>query len=174
MKYILPYLPNWKQRFSSIAQWLEPHLPEGCQIHHIGSTSIPGMPAKDIIDLDLECPIGLTSQVIACLEPLGYFHEGNKGIPGREALAPKLGTEAQQQPVHHLYVCESGAHELKKHLAYRDYLIQHPERAQWLAEQKRAVDASAESRAQYIKDKAPFYEIITLEALAWAKIKFKE
>lgn len=125
------------------------------------------MPAKDIIDIDVECPVGAIDAVIHALREAGYGHEGDRGIPGREAFRPMGGSEASRMPAHHLYACESGAYELKKHLAYRDYLVANGDRAQWLARRKIAVDESAETRSAYIERKAPFYRAITKESLEW-------
>lgn len=69
------------------------------------------------IDTDL-------SEVIQKLAAIGYAHEGNLGIEGREAFAYS-GKEHLQ--VHHLYVCPENSPELKRHLAFRDYLRSHPE-----------------------------------------------
>jgi len=171
MQYIVPHNPDWKVRFERTAASIAGSLPPGCRIHHVGSTCIPGMPAKDVIDIDIECPAGSMSAVIGALARLGYEHEGDKGITGREAFRAAPGSQAAEQPDHHLYACESGASELRRHLAFRDYLKSHPDRAQWLAEQKVAVDRDAASRSQYIENKAPFYQVIVEESLEWAKQK---
>ena len=55
---------------------------------------------------------------------LGYVYEGDKGIPGRAAFLWPPGT-----PRHHLYVCASGNLELRRHLAFRDYLLANPDEA---------------------------------------------
>ena len=171
MHYITDYNSEWPQRFEHITSYLTPFLPGSCQIHHVGSTAIPGMPAKDIIDLDIECPLNMMQTVIAALKKAGYEHEGDKGILGREAFRPNQFTEAASLPQHHLYACESGTDELKKHLAYRDYLLAYPDRAEWLAHQKVAVDNAAESREAYIQNKSKFYLLIIREALDWANTR---
>jgi GrpB-like predicted nucleotidyltransferase (UPF0157 family) len=169
MRYITEYKPEWLGRFWRIASQLREFLPSDCRVHHVGSTSVPGMPAKDIIDLDIECSHGSMPIVIRALAQAGYEHEGDKGIRGREAFRPYPGSEAGTFPSHHLYACETGADELKKHLAFRNYLVDNPDRAKWLAAQKIAVDAAAESRDAYIEKKGDFYTAITTEALDWAK-----
>jgi GrpB-like predicted nucleotidyltransferase (UPF0157 family) len=127
------------------------------------------MPAKDIIDLDVECPTGAMPSIINGLDAAGYVHEGDKGIPMREAFCPKTGSLASKLPRHHLYACESRSPELFKHLAWRDYLRLHVQRAKWLATQKIAKDRSANSRAAYIENKSTAYAIIARESLLWAK-----
>ncbi len=168
MKFISLYNPDWVSRYAMISSWLEQWLHADCHLHHVGSTSIPGMPAKDIIDIEIECPPGDMSLVIASLKAAGYEHQGTLGIEGREAFRPLTGTDASRLPVHHLYACESGAFELLKQLAFKHYLLSNPERAAWLAQQKIECDQSARSREGYIERKAPFYAAITAEALKWA------
>ena len=126
------------------------------------------MPAKDIIDLDIEYEPDTLKVVLGALNDAGYEHEGDLGITGREAFKPTPGSVAASLPVHNLYACQTGANELRKHLAYRNYLIAHPARAQWLANQKILVDAAASSRDDYIKEKSPYYDIINQEAEKWA------
>lgn len=146
MKYIVAYNQDWPKGFEQIAAYVKAFLPESCAFHHVGSTSVPGMPAKDIIDLDIEYVHGFLQVVINGLKDAGYEHQGDLGIPGREAFKPLAGSCAASLPVHHLYACETGAFELKRHLAYRDYLRAHAGRAEWLARKKILVDASARSR----------------------------
>ena len=109
---LLSYQESWKDDFEKIAKELKTALGDLIlKIEHVGSTSVQGLSAKPIIDIDL---------VIA----IGYAHEGNLGIEGREAFAYS-GKEHLQ--VHHLYVCPENSPELKRHLAFRDYLRSHPE-----------------------------------------------
>jgi GrpB-like predicted nucleotidyltransferase (UPF0157 family) len=136
MKYFTPYNDVWPHRSQQIARFLYDQIPNNCRIHHVGSTAIPGIPAKDIIDLDIEYPSGTMQSIIGILDEAGYVHEGDKGIPSRETFCPKMGSSASKLPQHHLYACESQSPELFKHLAFREYLILHVQRAKWLAAQK--------------------------------------
>lgn len=167
MQYITEYNPDWPNRYDAIASSLRSFLPKDCRLHHVGSTSVPGMPAKDIIDIDIECPTGAMKNVISRLQNVGYQHEGDKGIQGREAFCPLANSIPSRLPAHHLYACETDSRELKKHLAFREYLIAHPNRAEWLAEQKIEADKMAKDRDSYIEGKSRFYEIITTESLKW-------
>jgi GrpB-like predicted nucleotidyltransferase (UPF0157 family) len=126
------------------------------------------MPAKDIVDLVIECPRGTMAAVISALGSIGYTHQGDRGIPGREAFRPVRGAPAENLPPHHLYACEELAHELLKQLAFRDFLHSHPDRMLWLAQQKRLADQGAQTRDEYIQNKDQAYSTITAESLKWA------
>ncbi len=165
MKYLLEYTEDWPVAFTQIQAHLLVYLPAGCRVHHVGSTAIPGMPAKDIVDVNVEVPVGAIGQVIEHLEVAGYRHVGDRGIPGREAFEPLSWSRADALCKHHLYACEASARELRRHLAFRNYLIAHPERAAWLAARKRLHDAGAPTRDAYIEAKSPDYEAILAEAL---------
>ena len=169
MGYITEYNPDWPARFERIAAMLRPHLAAECRFHHVGSTSIPGMPSKDIIDIDIECPVGAMSRVIEALAAAGYVHEGDKGIPTREAFSPLPGSAPAEMRAHHLYACESDSPELGRHLAFREYLKANSQRAQWLAQQKSEADIAAATRDEYIMNKTDAYRTITREAMGWAR-----
>ncbi|MCY4056377.1 MAG: GrpB family protein [Gammaproteobacteria bacterium] len=168
MRHIREYREDWIGGFAEITGFLEPFLPDGCRVHHIGSTSVPGMPAKDIVDVDVECPQGSMSRVIERLAAAGYEHRGDRGVPTREAFHLRDGSSAAHLRPHHLYACESDSPELRRHLAFRDYLAAHPRRARWLARQKRCADAASPTREAYIAGKAAAYEKILADAVPWA------
>ncbi len=87
-------------------------------VEHVGSTSVPGLAAKPVIDMDVVVAdhTQLTT-VIALLAPLGYAHLGDLGIAGREAFRRPAGFAS-----HNLYLCPQGSLGLRNHLAVRDYL----------------------------------------------------
>jgi GrpB-like predicted nucleotidyltransferase (UPF0157 family) len=113
------YDPSWPHAFSKLATGIKAALGGFIvTVEHIGSTAVPGLAAKPIIDLDvvLASPVDLP-EAIRSLSSIGYVHEGDLGIPGREAFRSPPG-EAR----HHLYVLTAGANELRRHLAFRDAL----------------------------------------------------
>lgn len=76
-------------------------------IEHVGSTSVPGLAAKPIIDIDIVIPPQQTIQsMITRLEPLGYTHLGLLGIVGRDAFR-----QENDLPKHNLYVCPLDAYQ---------------------------------------------------------------
>ena len=92
-------------------------------IEHVGSTSVKGLSAKPIIDLDVVIPdYQQFNEVILRLEKIGYEYEGDLGIEDRHAF--KYSGKSHLM-THHLYVCPKNSDELKRHLAFRDYLRNH-------------------------------------------------
>ena len=124
-----------------------------------GSTSVEGLSAKPIIDIDVVIPDrDCLNDVISALRKIGYEHEGDQGIPGREAFKYK-GKEHLRK--HHLYVCAQDSEELKRHIAFRDYLRNDPEA---VAEYSRIKEEGARLYPwdidRYIEHKSPFIEMI--------------
>ena len=123
---VLPYDEGWKQEFLKIKQELQDALGQlAIDIEHVGSTSVEGLSAKPIIDIDVVIEDNtVLKDAVAALERAGYEHEGDLGIPGREAFRYE-GKEHLR--THHLYVCPKDSPELKRHVAFRDHLRSHPE-----------------------------------------------
>ncbi len=126
---IVPYDPAWPREFSALSRVLKKALGPLIQaVEHVGSTAVPGLQSKPIIDLDLI--IGgnyLLQEVSPKLHQLGYRPEGEKGIPGRWAFQRSSSTapwtfEKREWLDHHLYVCCQDALELKRHLYLREVL----------------------------------------------------
>lgn len=123
---VLPYDADWKTQFEEIQHELDSVLSNlVLDIHHVGSTSVRGMWAKPCIDIDVEIEDdSCFDAVVKALATIGYFHEGDLGIQGREAFG-YLGKEHLQK--HHLYVCVKDSEELRRHLTFRDYLRKNPD-----------------------------------------------
>ncbi len=124
---IHPYTPIWADHFSQISALLSAEAGEHLlAIHHIGSTAVPGLAAKPIIDIDMEYPPETALEpIINAMERLGYYHNGDQGIPNREVF--KRRPTQTPHPVldtipHHLYACPSNSTELDRHLRFRDRL----------------------------------------------------
>lgn len=128
------YNPQWKVQFEALRDYLYQHLKnEILAIEHVGSTSVPGLSAKPIIDLDIiiEKDSATLTMVIEKLKDLGYRHSGDRGITGREAferLSDKIPITKSGKSwfEHHLYVCEKGNVALRNHLALKRHLIANP------------------------------------------------
>jgi GrpB-like predicted nucleotidyltransferase (UPF0157 family) len=159
---IADYDPAWTERFEILRSRIGAVLgPLVAEIGHVGSTAIPGLAAKPIIDIDvLLCSEGDLQFAIERLATIGYDHQGNLGIPGREAFrAP-----TSEFP-HHLYVCSSGSREYDRHITFRDHLRSHPEDARAYEHLKRSLaERFGSDRDAYTLAKTDFIEAILRRA----------
>ncbi len=123
---VIPYDYKWNEEFRKIKLDLEKTLEDSIiAIEHVGSTSVEGLSAKPIIDIDIIIKsYDNFKEVKSRLESFGYYHEGDLGISGREAFGY---IEKDELMTHHLYVCPQDSAELKRHIAFRDYLRTHKE-----------------------------------------------
>ncbi len=98
------------------------------RIEHIGSTSVPGLAAKPIIDIDIIYKETSEFEYIKNrLESFGYYHNGNQDVEGREVFKRNGKTEDEilDKTAHHVYVCKYNCPELHRHILFRDYLKKH-------------------------------------------------
>lgn len=125
---VLSYDSNWSHEFEKIKVYLEKALGDTILgIEHVGSTSIEGLAAKPIIDLDVIIEsYNNFEEVKSCLENLGYYYEGDLGIKNRQAFAYDE-KQKKEFMTHHLYVCPKYSEELKRHLFFRNYMRTHKE-----------------------------------------------
>ena len=160
---VLPYDAHWKQDFLKIKTELARALGQlAIGIEHVGSTSVQGLSAKPIIDIDVVIQdYTVWEDVVTALAKIGYQHEGDLGIVGREAFK-YAGKEHLRK--HHLYVCPEDSPELKRHLAFRDYLRTHPAavREYSLIKEEGAQKYPYDIEG-YIEYKSPFIERIYAE-----------
>ena len=157
---VQPYNEEWNADFTAIRDELNVVLNDlVLRIEHVGSTSVEGLSAKPVIDIDVVIQDrAYLPNVISALQKIGYTHEGDLGIPGREAFKYR-GKEHLKK--HHLYVCDLDSEELKRHIAFRDYLRSNPDAA---AEYSRIKEEGAKMYPwdidKYIEHKTPFIEMI--------------
>ena len=123
---VAPYDPDWPSQFEAEAAALRPFFGDNLiALHHIGSTSVPGLAAKPTLDLlGVVKSITLVSETRSSFEALEYKSRGAFGIEGREFFV-----KGSPNPTHHLHVFEVGSAEIQRHLAFRDYLRAHTEAA---------------------------------------------
>lgn len=132
---VIPYDHQWAQDFFELRSVLAKQLgPLALAIEHIGSTSVPGLAAKPILDIDVITPDrpGILVEVCQALTPLGYYHRGDLGISNREAFGRKNNQvpwegSGRVWPQQHLYVLNVHTPVLAEFLAFRDYLLVHPD-----------------------------------------------
>jgi GrpB-like predicted nucleotidyltransferase (UPF0157 family) len=157
------YDPNWPVVFQSLRQRIAETLGDmASAIEHVGSTAVPNLAAKPIIDIDvLLASETMLPAAIERLAIVGYVHQGNLGVPQREAFLAPAG-----DPPHHLYVCPPRSAEFRRHLAFRNYLRAHPQDAKIYGDLKRALASQLrEDRPGYINAKGEFVEELTSRAI---------
>ena len=167
---IVPYDPEWPRRFAEIRGMLQRTVPGTYHsVEHVGSTSVPGMAAKPIIDIDIVMREGMFEQIKRGLESLGYVDEGDLGIPGRVAFdLQDAGLRAALAP-HHLYVVPPDSPALRDDRDFRDFLLRHPEWVERLSAHKLALlPRYAGDRSGYQDAKSPMVEEILALARAEA------
>jgi GrpB-like predicted nucleotidyltransferase (UPF0157 family) len=157
------YNPQWETIFHEVKTIIHNELGDTIvSIEHVGSTSVKGLGAKPILDIDIVIEnYSIFPHVVQGLEKLGYFHQGNLGVEDREAFDRKdtsvpwdgKNTLWMKQ---HLYVCPKDSKELARHLAFRDYLRTHPEAAKQYEQIKRALAEVMKDRTAYSEGKSVF------------------
>ena len=116
--------PKWKDEFERIVVSLgKDIIYNSIKIEHVGSTSVEGLSAKPIIDLDILIENDKFEIIKRLLNDKGYKHEGDLGIEGREAFSYSGKEELM---THHLYVCPQDSKELFKHITFRNFLKNNP------------------------------------------------
>lgn len=121
---VVPYSSAWAGQFQSVAEDLAAAL-NGIAIEaieHVGSTSVPGLPAKPILDIDIIVQREAMVTATAALERAGYVHCGDLGVTDREVFrAP------DENPSRNVYICVANTLHVRNHIAVRDALRAHPD-----------------------------------------------
>ena len=120
------YSPDWIKYFINIKSEIEKAL-SGLTytIEHVGSTAVPNLDAKPILDIDIIYNGQRDFEIIKCsLENIGYYHNGNQGIEDRDVFKRKsFSTDSILDKVqHHLYVCPVNSKALERHILSRNFL----------------------------------------------------
>ena len=164
---VVPHDPRWPDAFEAEAKHVVAALGENVvAIHHIGSTAIPNIYAKPVLDLLVQVrDITEVDGRSPAMESLGYEVMGEFGIPGRRYFR-KDNQEGSR--THQIHAFESGSAEVERHLAFRDYMIAHPLDAQRYSELKRKLaDEHPQSIDGYMDGKDSFIKEIDRRAARW-------
>ncbi|MEJ2290580.1 MAG: GrpB family protein [Deinococcales bacterium] len=165
---MLPHDPAWSGRFATeAARLLHVFAGVALGVHHIGSTAVPGLEAKPILDVLLVAPsLGALDGRRPDAEARGYRWLGENGLPGRRYLEARRAAEGMV----HVHAFVVGDPEVARHLDFRDYLICHPERAARYGRLKRELaDRFRDDRAAYTDGKTAFVRETEALARAWRR-----
>ncbi len=160
---IQEYTPAWAAEFLLLKQLYLHHLGDKLlAIEHVGSTAVPGLCAKPVIDVDLVIKDqSVLKEIIPLLETLGYIFKGEVGIPDRFVFGqthpwvPQEGS-GKLWMKHHLYVCIAGSMALRNHLSLRDALIADPTLATAYGELKKDLAQRTTDMEDYVMGKTSF------------------
>ncbi len=161
---IVPHHPHWHESFEAEAELVARILGDvAVAIHHVGSTAIPGIYAKPVIDMLVEfSDVNAVDAASPLMKDLGYEVMGEFGILGRRYFRKDNDRGVR---THQIHAFAAGSEQVVRHLAFRDYMIAHPGRAQAYSELKRKLAADhPESMNDYMDGKDAF--IIETDRLA--------
>ena len=156
---VVEYDPAWPVLFAQIAERVRAAFVGGSltRIEHVGSTSVPGLSAKPVIDIDVVIPSRADlPEAITRLMTLGYAHQGDLGVTSREAFRSPPDALPQN-----LYVCAEDSPELRRHLVFRDYLRAHSDDARHYADLKhKLAEQFSDNREAYTDGKSDFIQAV--------------
>jgi GrpB-like predicted nucleotidyltransferase (UPF0157 family) len=150
-----PFTNEWERLFSEEKSRLQAAIGKYVlDIQHVGSTSIPGIVAKPIIDIAIAVKnFEKASVCIKSIEQLGYEYKGENGIPRRHFFAKG------NPRTHHIHMNELGSREWNDQISFRNYLTLHLEVAKEYAELKMELARQYPTdRQAYLDNKDPFIE----------------
>jgi GrpB-like predicted nucleotidyltransferase (UPF0157 family) len=137
------------------------------RVEHVGSTAVPGLVAKPILDLQLSVDaVDARERYVEPLERLGYLF-----VPAPESPDHHFFAKPPQRPrTHHLHVCQARTEHELRHVAVRDLLRASPdEAARYAALKRRLVARHPQDRLAYIDGKDEYVRALEQRALAWAR-----
>jgi GrpB-like predicted nucleotidyltransferase (UPF0157 family) len=163
---LVPYDPAWPGMAKRHAEALRVLGPVLVTVHHIGSTAVPGLAAKPIIDLmPVVADLAMLDREAWRVEELGYEWHGAFGIPGRRycTLSDMAGRRVAQ-----LHFFAASSPHIERHIAFRDYLRVHPELARAYEKEKyRARDIHPDNSHAYADEKDAWIRRTEAKALIW-------
>ena len=169
---VVPHNPTWRNEFERESKQVTSALGENVVVvHHTGSTAIPNIYAKPIIDLLVEVnDITQVDERYSAMEVLGYEAMGEFGIPGRRYF--RKDNEAGVR-THHVHTFAAASPEIERHLAFRDYMIAHPEDAQQYSELKLSLVKKLHGSdiEGYMDGKDGFIKEMEKWAVAWSRLQ---
>lgn len=166
-RFVVPHDLAWARAFEIEAHAIKAALSRGTiDLHHIGSTAIAGILAKPIIDLlGVVDHLEVIDRQTCEMGRLGYEVMGAYGIEGRRYFRKM---DASGERTHHLHVFARGSSHILRHLAFRDYLRHHGDKAAEYSSLKASLTSGdLPSWEAYMDGKDPFIATTELEAVRW-------
>ena len=164
------YDPKWEALFQEEAAVLRRILGENClAVYHIGSTAVPGLAAKPVIDiLPVVRSLEQVDAVREAFEAVGYEYLGEFGIPGRRYL--RKGGDWRTHQLH--IFAETSQREIRRHLAVCAYLRTHPAACEAYGELKRMLAQKYPDDIEgYCDGKDTFVKELEAAALKWSGLR---
>ena len=160
---IVDYDPNWAQQFQDLKDVFNDVLKnDNVAIEHVGSTAVPGLASKPILDIDIIVDDeNQLDEVITFLATLGYDFCGDMGIKDRYAFQPisdlsPFTAFSRIWPKHNLYCCIAGSISLQNHILFRDALRRSPKLAREYGALKATIALTTQDIAIYVESKSRF------------------
>ncbi len=169
---VVDYDPSWPSKFKEEAIKIKEALGKNVvEIHHIGSTSIPGIKAKPVIDALVEvADIEMVDKHNVDMIKLGYEALGEHGIKERRYFR-----KGGNNRTHHIHVFQRGNSEILRHINFRDYMIAHPKDAKAYSELKeRLAKEYTYDSLSYVAGKNDFVRDIDEKARIWSNEKNRD
>ncbi len=161
---VVDYNANWSSQYEQEKQQILLALGDTVtNIQHTGSTSVPGLAAKPVIDMLLGLKqIPPLSMQVSSLEAIGYSYHGELGIPGRHYFRKGMPR------THQIHAVLTDGEFWERHILFRDFLRNNPLAAQRYAALKRKLAQEfAGDRTSYTNNKTPLIEQLLIEAKLW-------
>jgi GrpB-like predicted nucleotidyltransferase (UPF0157 family) len=162
---VVDYDPQWAEAYRTESAAIQHALKDlDVRIHHIGSTSVPGLMAKPVIDILIEATdVAVLDCYDEAMRAIGYIPKGEFGITGRRFYLKGL-----YDRTHHIHAFNRGTPDVIRHLAFRDYLIAHPDIAiEYGVLKAEMADMCNNDNDTYCDGKADFVKKQEIKALAW-------
>jgi GrpB-like predicted nucleotidyltransferase (UPF0157 family) len=153
---VVPYDSNWKAEFEYISNYLMKQIGDlVLEIKHVGSTSVPGLYAKPIIDIVvLMESYDVFPAIVDRLEKVGFIHNGDQGIKEREVFKRLIPDDFMD---YHLYVCPKDSEENRRQNIFRNVLLHNKDVADEYGKLKmRLVEEVNGDRVLYTESKTDF------------------
>jgi NAD-dependent deacetylase len=162
---LVDYDPRWPELYEREARQVRRALgPPVVELEHMGSTAVPGLAGKPVIDISVGLrDLHLDEDQIAAMEALGYQYLGEYGLPGRLFFRK----DENGRRTHHVHAVEFEDEHWHRHRALRDFLRAHPEEVERYAAEKRSLARECTDMHEYWERKQPFMDGLFARAWAW-------